>query len=138
VPSTMVQTVSGVESGERRPIRGVISTLDGTAGQNAGRGGLHQCTVPGCSRSYKTPGWLARHLKSSHGTAVPNDPITPPSAVIADVGLPIGETAGAVILTGQTPSRVSLNIPVSSSGDGGSGRIGVQQSRPTGGQGGFI
>jgi hypothetical protein len=69
--------------------RGVISTLDGTAGQNAGGGGLHHCTVPGCSRSYKTPGWLARHLKSSHGLAVPNDPITPPSAVIADVGLPM-------------------------------------------------
>jgi hypothetical protein len=38
----------------------------------------------------------------------------------------------------QTPSMVSLNIPVSSSGDGGSGRIGFQQSRPTGGQGGCI
>jgi hypothetical protein len=138
VPSTTVQTASGNESGERRPIRGVISTLDGTAGQNAGGGGLHQCTVPGCSRSYKTPGWLARHLKSSHGLAVPNDPITPPSAVIADVGLPIGGTASAVILAGQSPSVVTLNIPVSSSGDGGSGRIGVRRSRRTGGQGGCI
>jgi hypothetical protein len=83
-------------------------------------------------------GWLARHLKSSHGLAVPNDPITPPSAVIADVGLPIGETVSAVILAGQTPSVVSLNIPMSSSRDGGSGRIGVRQSRPTVGQGGCI
>jgi hypothetical protein len=138
VPFFTVQTASGVESGERQPIQGVISTLNGTTGQNAGGGGLHQCTVPGCSQSYKTPGWLARHLKSSHGLAVTKDPITPPSAVIADVGLPIGETAGAVILAGQTPSVVSLNIPVSSSGDGGSGRIGVQQSRPPGGQGGCI
>jgi hypothetical protein len=89
VPSTMVQMASGVESGERHPIRSVISTLDGTTGQDS-CGSLHQCTVPGCSRSYKTPGWLAQHLKSSHGLAVPNDPITPPSAVIVDVELPIG------------------------------------------------
>jgi uncharacterized C2H2 Zn-finger protein len=137
VPSTTVQTASCVESGEQHPIQGVISTLDGTTGQD-GIDGLHQCTVPGCSRSYKTPGWLARHIKSSHGLAVPNDLITPPSAVIADVGLPIGETAGTVILAGRTPSVVSPNIPVSSSSEGGSGRIGVQQSRPTGGQGGCI
>jgi hypothetical protein len=135
VPSTTVQTASGVESGERRPIQGVIST---TAGQNGSGGCLHQCTVPGCSRSYKTPGWGARHLKSSHGLAVPNEPITPPSAMITDDGLHIGETVGAVILAGRTPSVVSPNIPVSSSGDGGSGRIVVRQSRPTGGQGGCI
>jgi uncharacterized C2H2 Zn-finger protein len=138
VPSTTVQTASGVESGERRPIRGVISTFDGTTGQNGSGGGLLQCTVPGCSQSYKTPGWLVRHLKSSHGLAVPNDPMTPPSAVIADDRLPIGETAGTIILAGRTPSVVSPNIPVSSSSDGGSGWIGVRQSRPTGGQGGCI
>jgi hypothetical protein len=62
MPSTTVQTASGVEPGERRPIRGVISTLNGTTGQDGGGGGLHQYTVPGCSWSYKTPGWLARHL----------------------------------------------------------------------------
>jgi hypothetical protein len=50
VPSTTFQTASGVESGERRPIRGVISTLNGTTGKDGG-GGLHQCTIPGCSRS---------------------------------------------------------------------------------------
>jgi hypothetical protein len=38
--------------------------------------------------------WLAaRHTKSCHGLAVPSDPITPPSAIIADVGLPIREMA---------------------------------------------
>jgi hypothetical protein len=37
--------------------------------------------------------------------------------VIADVGLPIREAVSAVILAGQTPSVVSPNIPVSSSGD---------------------
>jgi hypothetical protein len=58
--------------------------------------------------------------------------------MIVDVGLPIGEMAGAVILAGWTPSVVSPNIPVSSYGDGGSCQIGVQQSWPTGGQGGCI
>jgi hypothetical protein len=87
VTCTTVQTVSDVESGERQPIWGVISILDGITGQ--GGSGLHQCPVPECSRSYKTPGWLAIHLKSSHGLSVPIDPITPPSAVIADVRLPI-------------------------------------------------
>jgi hypothetical protein len=89
-------------------------------------------------QSYKTPGWLARHIKSSHGLAVPNDLITPASAVIVDVRLPIGEMAGAVILAGLMPSVVSLNIPVSSYGDRGSGRIGFRQSQPTSGQGGCI
>jgi hypothetical protein len=110
VTSTTNQTASGIESGERRPIRGVISTLDRTTGQSFSGGGLHQCTVPGCSRSYKTPGWLARHLKSSHGLGVPNDPITPPSAVIADIGLPIRETAGGVILAGQTQCFGSASV----------------------------
>jgi hypothetical protein len=100
VPSTTVHTASG----ERQPIWGVISTLDGATRQDSGGGGLYQCTVPGCSRSYETSGWLARHIKSSHGLAVPNDPITPPSAVITDVGLPIGEMAGAAILAVRAPS----------------------------------
>jgi hypothetical protein len=38
VPSTTVQMRSG-----ERPIRGVISTHDGTAGQDGSGGGLHQC-----------------------------------------------------------------------------------------------
>jgi hypothetical protein len=137
VPSTTVQMTSGVESGEQRPIRGVISTLNGTTGQDGG-GSLFQCTVPGFSRSYKTSGWLAWHIKSSHGLEVPNDPITPSSAMTTDVRLPIGEMAGTVILAGRTPSAVSPNIPVSSWGDGSSGRIRVWQSQPTGGQAGCI
>jgi hypothetical protein len=39
VPSTTVQMASGIESGERWSIQGVISTLNGTAGQNGGGGG---------------------------------------------------------------------------------------------------
>jgi hypothetical protein len=101
VPSTIVQTASGVESCERWPIRDVIFTLDGTNGQDNGSGGLYQCTVPGCSRSYKTPGRLALQLKSSHGLAVPNGRITPPSAVMSgwDVG-----TSGSPLGRRRAPS----------------------------------
>jgi hypothetical protein len=74
-------------------------------------------TVPGCSQSYKNPGWLARHIKSNHGLAVPKDPITPPSAVITDVRLPIGEKVRAAILAGRTPNVVSPRVHVSSSGE---------------------
>jgi hypothetical protein len=56
------------ESGGLRPVRGVVSTLNGTTSQ--GSGGLHQCPVPGCYWSYKTPGWLTSHIKSSHGLEV--------------------------------------------------------------------
>jgi hypothetical protein len=70
-------------------------------------------------------------INSVVGLVVPNDTITPPSAVIVDVGLLIGETVSAAILAGRTPGVVSPNIPVSSSGGGESGRIGVRQSRPT-------
>jgi hypothetical protein len=100
VPLQQVQ--QGDSSTTKGPIRCVISTLDGTTGQ--GGSGLHQCTVPRCSQSYQTPGWLARHIKPSHGLAVPNYLITPPSAVIADIGLPIRETVSTVILAGGTPS----------------------------------
>jgi hypothetical protein len=55
----------------------------------------------------KTPGWVARHIKSSHGPQVANNPITPPSAMIMDVGLPIGETVSTIILVGRAPSVVS-------------------------------
>jgi hypothetical protein len=36
---------------------------------------------------FKTPGWLARHIKSNHsGVAVPEHPITPPAVRLTAVG----------------------------------------------------
>jgi len=37
-----------------------------------GGGGNFNCPEPGCSRSFKTPGWLDRHLRSDH--AAPSVP----------------------------------------------------------------
>jgi hypothetical protein len=66
---------------------------------------LYSCTVAGCSWSYKTPGWLARHINSNHsGLAVPHCPIIPPPAVVAGVRLPNGEMASAINMIGQTPN----------------------------------
>jgi hypothetical protein len=56
---------------ERQHARGVISTEGGRTEQDDRGVTLYRCTVAGCSRSYKTPSWLARHINSNHsGLAV--------------------------------------------------------------------
>jgi hypothetical protein len=115
---------------ERRRAGGVISTEGGRTGQDDGGVTLYRCTVAGCSRSYKTPGWLARHINSKHsGLAVPHCPIIPPPAVVAGVGLPNGEMASAINMIGPTPNVKGLQIPASTSGDRGAGRTGSLRSR---------
>ena len=94
------------------------------------------CPVAGCSRSYKTSGWLRRHINSNHGLAVPNDPITPPSAVVADVGAtPVVAGRAPLLLVGQSPD--ALQIPVSSPGDGGADHRDSRQSGILGDRGGI-
>ena len=67
------------------PAEGVISTnSDRTVDSRPGS--ILSCPEAGCSHTYKMAGWIARHIKSCHGLAVPNNPIIPPSVVIADVG----------------------------------------------------
>jgi Zinc finger, C2H2 type len=114
---------------ERRHARGVISTQGGRTGQDNGGVTLYGCTVAGCSRSYKSPGWLARHIKSNHsGLAVPHCPIILPPAVVAGVGLPNGEMTSVINMVGRTPNVTGPQIPVSSSGDGGAGWTGSLRS----------
>ncbi len=68
----------------RRPVNSAVTTVGGRTGLD-GVLSLH-CPAPGCSKVFKTPGWLARHIKSSHtGLAVPVKPNTPPSVMVADV-----------------------------------------------------
>jgi hypothetical protein len=73
---------------------------------------LHQCTVAGCLQSYKTPGWLARHIKSSHGgVVIPQSLIIPPSALVADFRLSIGGMTSIINLAGWTSLVVRLENP---------------------------
>jgi hypothetical protein len=114
---------------EQRHARGVISTQGGRTGQDNRGVTLYRCTFAGCSRSYKTPGWLARHIKSNYsGLAVPHCPYIPPPAVVAGVGLPNGEMTSVINMVGQTPNVTGLQNSVSSSGNGGAGRIRSLQS----------
>ena len=64
-----------------------------------GGGNPNALNCPFCSRTFKTPGWLDRHVKSNHGLAVPNDPIVPPPAVI---GVAVGVPHGIRNLVGRT------------------------------------
>ena len=95
-----------------------------------GGGNPNALNCPFCSRTFKTPGWLDRHVKSNHGLAVPNDPIVPPPAVI---GVAVGVPHGIRNLVGRTApnqaGRGRAGGPVSSPGDGGVGQIGSRRSR---------
>jgi len=58
-----------------RPAEGVISTQRERTGICTE--GKLPCPMPGCSKVFNTPGWLARHLKSNHsGIAVTEHSIT--------------------------------------------------------------
>jgi len=127
--------VKQVRRGERlQPVNGDNST-GGERTEESGRpGSILSCTHSGCSRTFKSSGWLARHIKSCHGLAVPNNPTVPSSAVIADVGptSDVGERA-LLSLAGRTPpggAEGSPQVSVSSSGDGGAGRRGSRLRRP--------
>ena len=101
-------------------------------GENSpgGGGNPNALNCPFCSGSFKTPGWLDRHIKSNHGLAVPNEPIVPPPAVIS---MAVGVPHGIRNLVGRTaPSlagRGRAGGPVSSFGDGGVGQTGSRRSR---------
>ena len=50
-----------------------------TEGERTGEGNVQplsqvlRCPIPGCSKTYKASGWLAKHIKSNHyGLAVPH------------------------------------------------------------------
>ncbi len=69
----------------RRSANSAVTTVGGRTGPD-GALSLH-CPTPGCSRAFKMPGWLARHIKSNHtGLEVPVNLITPPSIMVVDVG----------------------------------------------------
>lgn len=118
------------------PVRGDVSTAGDrtTLGQQVSSDLL--CPAVGCSRTYKSSGWLARHIKSCHGLAVPNNPSATPSAVVADVGpTPFDESGERALLSlaGQVSTggaESNLQVPVSSPGDGGAGRKGTRRRRP--------
>jgi hypothetical protein len=57
---------AGGSAQRRLPITDVISI-----GKKSTETAALSCPVPTCSRVFKTPGWLARHIKSNH--AVPAD-----------------------------------------------------------------
>ena len=82
-----------------------------------------------CSRSFKTPGWLDRHIKSNHSLAVPIDKIVPHPA---HIGVVVGVPHGIRNLVGHAaPSLADRNRagdPVSSSGDRGVGQTGSRRS----------
>jgi hypothetical protein len=79
----------------------------------------------------KTPVLLARHIKFNHsGLVAPHCPIIPPSAMFAGVRLPNREMTSVINMVGRTSQVLGPLNPVSSSGDGGAGRIGSLRSRP--------
>jgi hypothetical protein len=96
------------ENGARVPASGVISARsDRTANSRSSspqgntEGNSLACPVAGCSKVYKAPGWLARHLKSNHsGVAVPENPNTPPTVQVAVVGPAIAGESGELLVVG--------------------------------------
>ena len=67
----------------RAPAGGVIST---PGQRTVSSEGTLPCTVAGCSRVFKTKGWLARHIKSNHSAlAVAEHSNTPPTVQVAVV-----------------------------------------------------
>ena len=106
------------------------------AGGAPSGGGLPNALVcPHCTRSFKTPGWLDRHVKSNHGLAVPNVPnVLPPALSGTSERYTTGRAVGNS-LVGPTPRR-GRGGPVSSPGNGGDGQIGSRRSRRLRGLGG--
>ena len=115
--------------------RSHLEAVVASSGGNSGGGLPNALNCPHCTRSFKTPGWLDRHIKSNHGLAVPNVPNAPPPSLSGTendsiTGMVVGNT-----LVGPTPRR-GRGGPVSSPGNGGVGRIGSRQSRRLRGLGG--
>ena len=89
------------------------------------------CPIPTCSRVFKTPGWLARHIKSNHAALAEaaNSDLPPAQRVgAAEPELGSGDGRGPVLVVG--PGRRPRNhIPVPLIGDNEYGLIGRQSLR---------
>ena len=99
-----------------RPVRTANSAAGGPLPRGNARGhsrdsGELPCPVAGCSKVYKSAGWLARHVKSDHsGLAVPENSITPPTV--------------SVVVVEPAP-LLTRSLPVPRRHRGGAGEAGV-------------
>jgi hypothetical protein len=101
----------------------------GEAGGPPGAGGGPPFHCSFCSRSFRTLGWLNRHIETNHGVAAPSKPNTPPTAVVGTTKVARrGRSTNTTVDISLPPPAAArpkegaptlVQIPVSSPGDGG-------------------